>query len=53
MTVLVLRDLASFDIEFFHVVLIGLIPTSFKDMLEQGDERDGKFGWIMQRLGGF
>jgi hypothetical protein len=47
LTVVVLRDLASSDIEFFHIVSIELIPTSFKDMLEPSNEHDRKFGCVM------
>jgi len=47
LTVVVLQDLASSDIEFFHIVSIELIPTSFKDMLEPGNEYDRKFGCVM------
>jgi hypothetical protein len=53
LTIAALRDLANSDIEFFHIVSIELIPTSFKDMLELGNEHDRKFGCVMWRLGGF
>ena len=47
LTVVVIRDLASSDIELFHIVSTELIPTSFKDMLELDNEHERKFGCIV------